>query len=127
MKELEKIDLAEVRDISREGGTYSARLALRDGSLLEGKIIADRYRMVTYGFVWAEEMPEMVHLGEKVGPDGFRMYDIRVIAAFVKALGLSGDWEPDGNQPPELDTIQIPDEQEARTILKRSGVPVKAL
>lgn len=127
MMELEKLDLAEIRDISHEGGTYFARLALRDESLLEGRIIADGYRMVTYGFVWAEEMPEMVHLGEKVGPSGFRMYDLRVIAAFVQALGLSGDWDPDGNPPPDLDSIRIPGIEEARTILKNAGVPLKAL
>ncbi len=127
MKELEKLDLAEIRIDGQEECEYSARIALRDGTELPGRIIAGEYRIVNYGFVWAADMPEMVHLGEKVRPDGFRMYDVRVIAAFVKALGLSGDWDPDGKPLPDLKTIQIPQLQEAREILRLARIPVHAL
>ncbi len=127
MMELDELDIAEIRIESRDGGEYSARIALRDGTELPGHIFAGKYRIVNYGFVYAEGMPEMSHLGEEVGPAGFRMYDIRVIAAFVKALSLTKDWEPDGNPLPDIgQTIKAPGVQEARGILAKAGIPVKA-
>ena len=122
MRNFEELDIANIVGIRKENGSYFARIELRDGKALPGQIIANPYRIVEYGFVSAEGMPGFSHLGEIVPPD-FQLYDVRIIAAFVRALSLTSDWAASETSM-SATTLPIPDIGTARAILSKAKIPV---
>ncbi len=123
---LEDADLERVVEIEFNGGEYTVRLAMRGGALIPGLLRASPYRIVHYGFVCAEEMPGISQFGMPES-HSFRLYEIRIVAAFVDALNLDWKWEPP-DEPVMLPTsIPIPNIEEARGILTRARIPIHPL
>ena len=123
---IEDADLERIVEIVPEAGEYTGRLSVRGGLLIPGLLRASPYRIIQYGFVLAEEMPNISQFGIPEQPS-FRLYEVRTIAAFVKALHLSRDWNPGESEEVIQSEIPVPRLDEAREILGSAGIPVNGL
>lgn len=123
---IEDADLERIVELVHDSGEYTGRLSVRGGLLIPGLLRASPYRIIQYGFVLAEEMPNISQFGIPEQPS-FRLYEVRTIAAFVKALRLSRDWQPEESEESTPAEIPVPRIDEAREILVSAGIPVNGL